>query len=171
MRRWLTAVLFTAPVLSLADYHPLHAQERIGIAVGATPTAVEIEDLAGNPVDLSDYIGSGKPLLVEFWATWCSNCEALEPAMLAAHSKYGEDANFLIVAVAVNQSVRRVRRYEADHEVPGRLLWDTDGRATRAFMAPATSYVAVLDGEGSVVYTGLGPDQDISAAVEKALGR
>jgi thiol-disulfide isomerase/thioredoxin len=171
MRRWLKTVISTAPLLVLTSLDPLQAQDQIGIAVGATPAAVEIEDLAGATVDLGDYIGSGKPLLVEFWATWCSNCEALEPAMLAAHSKYGEDVNFLVVAVAVNQSVRRVRRYEESHEVPGRFLWDTDGRATRAFMAPATSYVAVLDGAGRVVYTGLGPDQDIEAAVEKALGR
>jgi thiol-disulfide isomerase/thioredoxin len=171
MHRWLTTVILTAPLLVLANFHPLHAQEQIGIAVGATPAAVEIEDLAGASVDLGDYIGSGRPLLVEFWATWCSNCEALEPAMRAAHSRYGEVVDFLIVAVAVNQSVRRVRRYEESHEVAGRFLWDTDGRATRAFMAPATSYVVVLDGEGRVVYTGLGPDQDIEAAVEIALGR
>jgi thiol-disulfide isomerase/thioredoxin len=171
MRRCLTAVIFTAPLLAPANLHPLHAQEQIGIAVGATPDAVEIEDLDGNPVDLGDHIGSGVPLLVEFWATWCSLCEALEPAMLAAHSKYGEAVDFLIVAVAVNQSVRRVRRYEESHEVPGRFLWDTDGRATRAFAAPSTSYVVVLNAEGRVVYTGMGADQDIDAAVQKALGR
>ncbi len=171
MRRWLTVVTLAATLPVLGSFEPLHAQDQIGIALGATPDAVEIEDLDGNPVDLGGYIGGGRPLLVEFWATWCSNCEALEPAVLAAHSKYGEDVDFFIVAVAVNQSVRRVRRYAESHEVPGRFLWDTDGRATRAFMAPATSYVAVLDGAGSVVYTGLGPNQDIEAAVERALGR
>lgn len=171
MRRWLRAAICTAPILVLANIQSLQAQDQIGIAVGATPAAVEIEDLDGNTVDLGDFIGSGKPVLVEFWATWCSLCEALEPAMLAAHSKYGDEVNFLIVAVAVNQSVRRVRRYEESHEVPGLFLWDTEGRATRAFMAPATSYVAVLNREGRVVYTGLGVNQDIEAAVEKALGR
>ena len=171
MRRWLRAMIFSVPMLVLANLHPLQAQDQIGIAVGATPAGVEIEDLEGNPVDLGDYIGSGVPLLIEFWATWCSLCEALEPAMLAAHSKYGEEVEFLVVAVAVNQNVRRVRRYEESHEVPGRFLWDTDGRAVRAFAAPSTSYVVALDGAGSVVYTGLGADQDIDAAAEKALGR
>jgi thiol-disulfide isomerase/thioredoxin len=171
MYRWLIAVMFTAPLLVLASPYPLRAQEQIGIAVGKTPDAVVIEDLDGNPVDLGDYVGSGKPLLIEFWATWCSLCEALEPDMLAAHSRYGEAVDFLVVAVAVNQSVRRVRRYEESHEVPGRFLWDTDGRAVRAFAAPGTSYVVVLDAEGGVVYTGLGADQDIDKAVQKALGR
>jgi thiol-disulfide isomerase/thioredoxin len=171
MRRWLRAVILAAPLLALGRPELAYGQEQIGIAVGATPQAVQIEDLDGNPVDLGDYIGSGTPLLIEFWATWCPLCRALEPDMLAAHSKYGDDVNFLVVAVAVNQSVRRVRRYAESHEVPGRILWDTDGRATRAFMAPSTSYVVALDAEGSVVYTGLGEDQDIESAVEKALGQ
>ncbi|UCC82871.1 MAG: redoxin domain-containing protein [Gemmatimonadota bacterium] len=171
MHRWLSTLIVTATLLALATPHPLRAQEQIGIAVGATPDAVEIEDLDGNSVHLGDYIGGGKPLLIEFWATWCSLCEALEPAMLAAHSEYGDEVDFLVVAVAVNQSVRRVRRYEESHDVPGRFLWDTDGRAVRAFVTPSTSYVVALDAEGSVVYTGLGADQDIDAAVERALGR
>jgi thiol-disulfide isomerase/thioredoxin len=171
MRGWLSAAIFTAALTALASPLPLHAQEQIGIAVGATPDAVEIEDLDGNPVDLGDYIGSGKPLLIEFWAAWCPLCQALEPAMLRAYSAYGEEVDFLVVAVAVNQSVRRVRRYEEGHEVPGRFLWDTEGRAVRAFMAPSTSYIVVLDAGGSVVYTGLGADQDIDEAVQEALGR
>jgi len=171
MRIRLTVVTLTASLLVLGEPDATHAQEQIGIALGATPDAVEIEDLEGNPVDLGDYIGGGKPVLIEFWATWCPLCEALEPAMLAAHARYGEEVEFLIVAVAVNQSVRRVRRYAESHAVPGRFLWDTDGRAVRAFMAPSTSYIVVLDGEGTVAYTGLGADQDIEAAVQKALGR
>jgi thiol-disulfide isomerase/thioredoxin len=171
MPRWLTVVTLTGSLLVLGEPDATHAQEHIGIAVGATPDGVTIEDLEGNPVDLGDYIGGAKPVLIEFWATWCPLCESLEPAMLAAHSKYGEEVDFLIVAVAVNQSVRRVRRYAESHEVPGRFLWDTDGRAVRAFMAPSTSYVVVLDAEGTVAYAGLGENQDIEAAVEKALGR
>jgi cytochrome c biogenesis protein CcmG/thiol:disulfide interchange protein DsbE len=171
MRRLLTTVVVAAPLLVLASSRPLVAQEQIGIAVGATPEAVQIEDLDGNPVDLGDYIGGGVPVLLEFWATWCSLCEALEPHMLAAHAKYGDEVEFLVVAVAVNQNERRVRRYFESHEMPGRVLWDTDGRAVRAFKAPSTSYVVVLDSEGRVAYTGLGEDQDIDAAIEKALGR
>jgi len=53
--------------------------------------------------------------------------------------------------------------------MPFPMLWDTEGRATRAFQAPSTSYVVVLDAGGKVVYTGLGEDQDIEGAVQKAV--
>ena len=147
------------------------AQDQIGLPVGATPEAVEIEDLEGNSVDLGRYLGSGRPVVLEFWATWCANCKELEHQMLAAHREFGGEVDFLIIAVAVNQSLRRVRRYADEHEMPGRVLWDSKGRAVRAFMAPATSYVVVVDADGRVVYTGVGPEQDIDAAVGKALER
>ena len=54
--------------------------------------------------------------------------------------------------------------------MPGRVLWDTRGRATRAFQAPTTSYIVVLDAQGRVVYSGAGEEQDVVAAVEKAVG-
>jgi hypothetical protein len=41
----------------------------------------------------------------------------------------------------------------------------------RAFQAPSTSYIAVLDSKGKVVYTGVGADQNIEAALETALRR
>jgi len=124
-----------------------------------------LEDLDGNAVDLATYIGT-KPVLLEFWATWCPVCKQLEPTMTAAHAQYGDAVAFLIVAVGVNQSVRSVRRHVERHTLPGRVLWDGEGRAVRAFQAPSTSYVVVLDAAGKVVYTGVGAEQEI----EEALG-
>jgi thiol-disulfide isomerase/thioredoxin len=144
-------------------------EETLGIALGATPPSVQIEDLDGKPVDLSTYVGK-RPVLVEFWATWCPLCKALLPRMEAVHRTYGDRVQFLVVAVAVNQSKSVIRRHQADHPMPFPILWDTNGRATRAFQAPSTSYVVVLDAKGKVVYTGSGSDQDIEGAVKKALG-
>lgn len=165
---WVAAL---AVALSAAVARPAPAQQdQLGIAVGAVAPTVELDDLDGNPVDLGAFIGK-KPVLLEFWATWCPVCEALEPRMNAAYAKYGGEVEFFIVAVAVNQSLRRVRRHVEDHEMPGRVLWDADGRAVRAFMTPSTSYVVILDATGKVAYTGVGEDQDIEAAVKEALGR
>jgi hypothetical protein len=53
--------------------------------------------------------------------------------------------------------------------MPFPVLWDGEGKATRAFRAPTTSYVVILDVNGKVAYTGVGPDQDIEAAVRRVL--
>lgn len=147
----------------------LVAQEDVvGIPVGQTPPAVTIQDLDGNAVDLGRWLGK-KPVIVEFWATWCPICAELLPRMEAAHEKYGDRVAFLVVAVAVNESPNTVRRHLTRHPMPFTFLWDVNGNATRAFQAPSTSYVAVLDKTGKVVYTGVGAEQDLDAALSRAL--
>lgn len=140
--------------------------DEIGIAIGTRPEAVTIEDLDGRPVDLGQIIGK-KAVLIEFWATWCPLCAALFPRMEAAHARFGNQVEFVVVAVAVNQSQAAIKRHLTRHPMPFRILWDGNGRAVRAFQAPSTSYVVVLDSAGNVAYTGLGAEQDIEAAVRR----
>lgn len=146
----------------------LPAQDVIGIPVGETPPAVTLETLNGDTVSLARWVGK-KPVIVEFWATWCPICEELLPRLEAAQRKLGDRAEFLIVAVAVNQSKNSVRRHLERHPMPFTFLWDAQGAAVRAFQAPSTSYIAILDAKGRVVYTGVGADQDIEIALNRAV--
>jgi thiol-disulfide isomerase/thioredoxin len=166
------ALLIVAALLGAAYVTPLAAQveNEIGIARGTIPPAVEIEDLEGEPVDLAPIMAQG-PVLLQFWARWCDVCKALAPTMTAAHGRFGDRVTFLVVAVGVNQTPRSIRRHVQQHPVTGRLLWDDKGRATRAFQAPTTGYIVILDAEGRVAYTGVGEDQDIEAALARILGQ
>lgn len=145
------------------------AENQVGIPIGTVPPAVEIEDLSGAPVDLARIAREG-PVLIQFWARWCDVCEALAPTMAAAHARFGDRVAFVVVAVGVNQSPRSIARHLERHPVTGRLLWDGRGRATRAFQAPTTGYIVILDAEGRVAYTGIGEDQDIEAALARVMG-
>ena len=53
--------------------------------------------------------------------------------------------------------------------LPFPVLWDEKGAGVRAFQAPNTSYIVILDSAGRVTYTGTGADQDIEAAIRTAL--
>jgi thiol-disulfide isomerase/thioredoxin len=144
------------------------AQDEVGLPIGTRVGPVTIQDLDGKPVDLGQYIGK-QPVLLEFWATWCPLCRALEPRMAAAQQQFGDKVRFIAVAVAVNESPASIKRRLKRDPYPLTVLWDGDGAAVRAFDAPSTSYIVTLDAAGTVRYTGSGADQDIAAAVEKAL--
>jgi thiol-disulfide isomerase/thioredoxin len=161
----------TVPLLAIAvllGATPMAAQE--GIEVGQVPKAVVVETLDGEPVDLGEIFGS-RPALVEFWASWCHICLALHPRVMAAHEKYGDDVEFIMVAVAVSQDQARVKQHMARHGTPGRVVWDAGGAAVRAFDAPGTGFIVVLDADGRVTYTGTGADQDLEAALARVVGR
>jgi thiol-disulfide isomerase/thioredoxin len=160
----LTSFCLTAAIVAPAV---ARAQDS-GIEVGARAPAAALETLDGKPANLAQYIGK-TPVLMEFWATWCPNCRELEPHLKAVHAKYGRQVTFVGVSVSVNQSPERVKAYVAKHGIPGEQLFDKSGAATGAYDVPATSYVVVLDKSGKVVYTGLGGDQDLEKAIQKAL--
>jgi thiol-disulfide isomerase/thioredoxin len=147
---------------------PVARAQEVGLPIGTVPELVALEDLEGNPVELAQY--AGKPMLLEFWATWCPLCRALQPRLDAAYERYGDRVTFVVVAVGVNQSPRSIRRHLERHPLPYPVLWDGRGRAVRAFMAPTTSYMVILDAEGRVAYTGSGGDQEIAAALARVVG-
>ncbi len=157
------AALVISPALPIA----VKAQD-LGIDVGAKAPIVSVQSLDGKQISLGNYIGK-TPMLIEFWATWCPNCRELMPTLLDAEKKFGKRVKFVAIAVAINQSPERVRRFLASHPLPHDTFYDLDGKAAGAFDAPATSYVVVLDKSGRVVYTGLGGKQDLEGAIRKAL--
>ncbi len=148
---------------------PLRGQGESGIKVGSVAPVVSVNDLDGKPVSLGQWIGK-KPVMLEFWATWCENCEALLPRVNAAKKEVGDRVQFLGVNVTVNQSPERVRRYVEQHELPFQVLYDDKGTSIRAYEAPATSYIVIVDSAGKVVYTGVGADQRFEPALKRAAG-
>jgi thiol-disulfide isomerase/thioredoxin len=164
--RWIRAS-FVVAALTFAAPQLVHAQDG-GLPLGATAPSASLQTLDGKTVDLAQ-ITKGGPAVVEFWATWCENCEHLLPALQRAYTTYGNRVKFVGVSVSVNQSVKRVQLHVAKHNVPGVQLFDTQGQATDKWDVPATSHVVVLDKRGKVVYTGVGGTQDLDAAIKKAL--
>lgn len=155
--------------LVAASSEPLRAQVG-GIPLGAQAPSAMVETLDGQAIDLASYIDKGKPVVLEFWATWCPLCRRLEPTMAAARSKFGEQVTFVSVGVSGNQTPERQRAHAEANKMTGEFVFDRHDNAQKAFTALHTSYVVVLDAKGIVVYTGMGDTQDIDAAVRKGLG-
>lgn len=159
-------------ILTVAIAAPAHAVAQEGAELGLPPgTAApdaQVEDLEGNAVSLLELVGGG-PALIEFWASWCEQCELLQPEIDAVQERFGGRVKVVAVAVAVSQSVRRVRRHVEQHE-PGYLfVYDARGEAVRAYEALTTSIVVLIDGDGRIVSTGVGPKQGLVEAVEAML--
>lgn len=142
---------------------PLAAQ---GPGVGDRAPVVTVHDLDGQGVDLGQWIGR-KPVFIEFWATWCTSCDALEPAVRAAKAAYGSEVEFIGINVTVGDSREAVRTWMAEEAPPWRVLYDDEGVSQRAYDVAATSYVVLIDRAGRIAYTGTGGAQTFDAALRK----
>jgi thiol-disulfide isomerase/thioredoxin len=165
-----TPVVVAALLLVPGSAAAQSAEGEVGPPIGSSAPAATLEDLDGHTVQLLDYVKKGEPALIEFWATWCENCAALQPQMDRIERMYGKRMSVVGVAVAVAQTVRRVKRHVTEHDPGYPYLWDGNGAAVRAYNAPTTSVVVILGADGKVAYTGVGPDQDLVNAVKKVLG-
>ncbi len=159
--------VFMALAVLLAP--PLLSQES-GLPPGTPAPAVVINDLDGTPTDLGKIIGT-RPVVLEFWATWCSVCEELMPRVEAAHSAYGDRVAFYGINVTVNQTKDRVRRYLEKHKPPFLTLYDEKGASIRAYDVPGTAHVVIIDRAGKVAYAGTGADQDLVGELKKIVGK
>ena len=165
-RTRLASLVFGAVVATLPG--ALHAQMK-GLRVGdKAPTAV-VQTLDGAPVDLARFVGKS-PVLIEFWATWCPLCRELEPTIKALHDEYKGKLEIVRLVVPQNQTPEKAREYVARHGLPGHFFFDAEGAAYKAFAAYHTSYIVVLDRDGTVVHSEDGTTQKLSLAVARAIG-
>jgi len=62
-----------------------------------------MQDPEGNEVALSDYVGKGKYVLIDFWASWCGPCIKEMPSLVEAYNQY-KDKGFEIVGVSLDDN-------------------------------------------------------------------
>lgn len=163
--RHVVHVAIAAALLVVA--RPAMAQSDEGIVLGAVAPSVVVTNGAGKTVTVTPTLG--RPMLIEFWATWCEFCERLEPTMKTVYGKYGSKVQFAAIAVNVNQSPSRVAKHVKDRSLLYPVYYDGSGKATQAYEVAATSFVVIIDKNGKVAYTGVGDKQDLDAAIRRVL--
>jgi thiol-disulfide isomerase/thioredoxin len=138
----------------------------VGLKVGAEAPGAVVERLEGGTVNLADFYGR-QPVVLEFWATWCPLCRKLEPSLQAAREKYAGKVTFVSVGVPANQTAEKQKAYVGGRNLTGIFTFDRAGAAMKAFAVPHTSYIVIVGADRRVLYTGVGDDQDIDAALTK----
>ncbi|HEX6250821.1 MAG TPA: TlpA disulfide reductase family protein, partial [Gemmatimonadaceae bacterium] len=112
MRATVTGAAFILATAAF-DAVPLSAQQSARPADRRAP-AVVLTRLDGTQLDLGRYVGE-TPIVLHFFAAWCSQCRQQMPSLRAAIDRYGKSVKFVGVAVSANQSLERAKRYAARH--------------------------------------------------------
>jgi len=119
---------------------------------GAVAPDFQLKDLDGQSVRLSDW--RGRPVLINFWATWCGPCEVEMPAIQAAYDAHQEEG-LVVLAIAVDDSAKNVQGFFERHGLTFQSLMD-DGTVSSAYQVFGlpTSYFVGSDGVITAVHTG-----------------
>ena len=112
---------------------------------------------------------TGKPMLVNLWASWCTPCRTEMPELEQAHQRYGERVTFVGVTDDVN--LDGARRVAADTGVTYPLYQDSTGAVQQALGVSNLPATAFVDREGRVVRVQLGrvTGDDVNRALDDLL--
>lgn len=117
------------------------------------PVDEMLERLYGGKLVLSEY--RGRPVLIDFWATWCAPCVGQVPVLNAFHEKYGKRMPLLAIATD-HQGAQVVEPFVEEYAVRYPvLLGDNDLARSWGLVGYPTMFV--LDPEGRIVEQHSGP--------------
>lgn len=113
----------------------------------------KLADLDGETHSLASY--QGKPLIINFWATWCPPCRAELPSMNRAWQKIkGEGIN--MIAVNVGESEDTVFAFMGQYPIDFTVLLDETGEIINQWPIKGLPTTFVLNKEGKLVYRAIG---------------
>ena len=109
-----------------------------------------VYDEAGNEVRLSDYLG--KPVVVNFWASWCGPCRMEMPEFQEKHLELGGEVQFLMINMTGGrETVETARDFIAGQGYTFPVLYDTEGDAAVTYGAYALPTTYFIDAEGYAI--------------------
>lgn len=137
--------------------------------VGDVAPDFTLKNLQGEKVSLSDF--GGRPVLINFWATWCPPCRFEMPAIQKMYEQYqGED--FIVLAVDVQEPISAVKRYVEQGGYTFPVLLDYKGEVANGsyrIRAFPTSYFVGPDGKIAAAHRGMMTEQVLQRYVDQVL--
>ena len=107
-----------------------------------------VVDGNGKSVKLSDYVG--KPIVLNFWASWCGPCKSEMPEFQQVFAEMGEQVQFLMVNATVSDTMADAKSFINQYGYTFPVVFDTRGEALYTYGVDAFPTTFFLDKTGTV---------------------
>lgn len=123
---------------------------------GQTMPEITLKDMEGKSKNVAEYSKSGKIVIINFWATWCTPCKKeLNNIHESLYETWKNEYDVVLVAVSIDdaRNVLKVKPYVAGQGWEYEILLDVNRDLLRALNGQNVPYTIVLDKTGKIVWS------------------
>jgi cytochrome c biogenesis protein CcmG/thiol:disulfide interchange protein DsbE len=131
--------------------------------VGALAPDFQLKDAAtGQMVSLKQF--AGKPVWLNFWASWCEGCREEMPLIERSRARYGS-SGLAVLGINVQESADEVNKFVRDNGFGWTFLLDSDGRVTDLYYVNGIPFHVFISADGVIraIHPGVVTEQNIES--------
>lgn len=138
-------------LLGVAFYFNMNKAESVDVKPLAGYKAPEftIQDMEGNTLHLADL--KGKPVFINFWASWCPPCRAEMPHIQAAYEKYGDKIQFIMINTIEQDTMEDLKAYLAEAKLTFPIYLDEKSLVNQLYQVPGWPTSLFINKKGIIV--------------------
>jgi cytochrome c biogenesis protein CcmG/thiol:disulfide interchange protein DsbE len=120
--------------------------------------SIDLKTLEGKTVNSSKFSNAGKPMIISFWATWCSPCKKELNAIAEVYGDWQKETGVKLVAVSLDdsKSSNKVAPYVNEKGWEYEEYLDLNSDFKRAMGVNMPPHTFIIDGKGNIVWQHVG---------------
>lgn len=156
MYKYGKSILFFFSFLLIFSSSQLYAERPLlkQLSGRSTAPAFELADLEDKIHRLADY--KGKPIVINFWATWCPPCRKEMPSMNRAWKQLKEEG-IEMIAINVGEHEADVLAFQDEHPIDFQILLDQESESLESWRIKGLPTTYIISPKGTVAYSAIGP--------------
>jgi cytochrome c biogenesis protein CcmG/thiol:disulfide interchange protein DsbE len=117
--------------------------------------SIQIKTMDGSAFNTSKFSNGGKPIIIDFWATWCKPCVAELDAISDNYAKWAKETGVKVIVISVDDSrtMAKVAPFVKEKGWTYESYLDPNQDFQHAMQVANCPCVFIIDGSGQIVYT------------------